>query len=267
MQRSRSGKEYYRLLYRSELDAEAEWLRRGAVEKANSIEQLLRRHAVRPDRILEIGCGTGAVLEECRRRGIGSRYTALDYSEEALSYLRSRLTGIETITADVTCEDFSFPGKYDVVIASHVLEHLETPGAFLQSILGRLDFAYLIVEVPLEDLFAFRVKALLRDRRRNEAGHVQFFTASRLRRLVTTSGLEIIGQRRYVPVLDWDTIRLIGKKDRKSAMRCLVKAIGSHYLARLLRPLWARLYYAHYAVLCRRPTRPEVAWHCVGTAR
>ena len=73
-----SGKDHYRLLYQTELEQEAEWLRRGAVEKVNSIEELLRRHDIKPRKLLELGCGVGAVIAECQRRNLAASYAGVD---------------------------------------------------------------------------------------------------------------------------------------------------------------------------------------------
>lgn len=92
-----SGKEFYRALYQTELEQEAEWLRRGAADKVDSIEKLLSRNRVKPAGLVELGSGPGAVIRECQRGNLGSRYVAIDYSSEAIAYLREHSTGIEAI--------------------------------------------------------------------------------------------------------------------------------------------------------------------------
>src|SRR4029079_12337198 len=170
-----SGREHYRALYRHDLERQAEWHRRGAMNKADSIAPLLQQQNVRPYRMVELGCGTGAVIEECRRRGLAREFVAVDYAEEAVQYLRGRASDIQVMAADITSESFCLTGRSDVVVLSHVLEHLEQPAEFLEAVVNRIDVDWLIAEVPLEDLPASRVKALVRDRRSNRAGHVQFF--------------------------------------------------------------------------------------------
>lgn len=245
-----SGRDYFQLLYHEQVDAEAEWLRRGAIEKVNSIERLLKNRGVRPRTLLELGCGTGAVILECQKRGLAQRYIAADYSEEALEYLRGRATNIETLCTDITVPG-AFCGQADVVILSHVLEHLEAPASFLQS-LRRIDFTYLIAEVPLEDLLAGKLKSWIWDRTRNTSGHVQFFTASSFMRLLTSSNLSILDTRTYVPILDRDTIRFVCRKNGSSEAQRMRMMITNHYLPRVIEPVWARFYYAHYATLCSK---------------
>lgn len=244
------GRDYYESLYHEQVVAEAEWLRRGAIEKANSIERLLKNHGIRPTTFMELGCGTGAVIRECQNRGLAQRYIAADYSTEALQYLKGYSPNIETICTDITIPG-ALPRQVDVVILSHVLEHLETPAAFLQS-LRHIEYSYLIAEVPLEDLFAGRLKSWVWDRTRNISGHVQFFTAPSFRRLLACNGLSVIDERRYVPILDPDTIKFVCRKNSANRLQCMRMTVTNYYLPSLLEPLWARFYYAHHAVLCNK---------------
>lgn len=206
------AKEHYRLLYQSNLDLEAEWLRRGAIAKVNSIQSLLLKMQIAPKSMVELGCGTGAVIRECQGRAMFEPYLAMDYSSEAIDYLKKRSEGIGTMVADITSADFMLPEVTDLVVLSHVLEHIEDPAAFLASIIRKISFSYLFVEVPLEDLAIARLKELYRDRRDNITGHVQFFTRNSLANLIRSCGLTICNERFFAPILDVDTVRFITAK-------------------------------------------------------
>jgi len=250
-----SGRDHYANIYKNSLNQELEWLEIGASEKVNSIELLLQRVGISPVSVIELGCGPGAVIVECRRRKLASRFTAVDYSKEALSHLAGKAPEVRCVAADITDPDFQFPGKFDVVVLSHVLEHLEDPASFLRSAIGKLHFQWIIVEVPLEDLWASRVKGVFRDRARNPAGHVQFFTKGSFRRLLTSGGLRIKETRIYYPAMSTDAVDFMSSKNAVSTLRrWFNKAVGV-YLPRIFGPLWVRLYYAHMAVICEPPAR------------
>lgn len=245
-----SGRDHYDSLFQNELDREAEWLDRTAGHKADSIERLLKKNNIECDTLLELGCGTGSVIRECQRRKIAKSYIAVDYSDTAIDYLNSNSNEIETHSFDVTSEDFSFNRPVDVVVVSHVIEHLEEPLAFLQS-LRCLNFKYLVSEVPLDDLLMGRLSALAKeDRTQNLAGHVQFFTASSFRRLLESSGMKVIDTRRYLPLLDRETIKFVCKKNKSSNLT-YCKMLFGRYLRLALGPIWAYFFSAHYAVLSR----------------
>jgi 2-polyprenyl-3-methyl-5-hydroxy-6-metoxy-1,4-benzoquinol methylase len=199
---------------------------------------------------LELGCGTGAVIAECMRRGLASEYTAVDYSIEAVEYLRLREPGIRCLTADIADPAFKLDGRFDTIILSHVLEHLEDPLSFLKVIKARFRFSSLIVEVPLEDLPVMRVKALFYDRNINTAGHVQFFTAESFKALIRHAGFQIEAERRFVPRMSAEAIRFASGVDGLTQLRTIYKVCAACYIPRMLGPLWKWLWYSHLAVSC-----------------
>jgi SAM-dependent methyltransferase len=252
-----SARDHYEELYRTELSLEAAWLRYGANEKANSVEHLLSRNGICPRTMLELGCGTGAIIAECQRRGLASEFTAIDYSSEAIEYLQSRSAGIRCMVADIADPAFKLDQTFDVVVLSHVLEHLEQPQRVLKRIVNGVRCRHLVVEVPLEDLPVLRLISACRDRARNPAGHVQFFTEASFGKLLGAAALELLDARRYVPVLSPEMVKLVCHKDKLAPLRAFAKWGTASYMPRLLKPLWERMYYAHYAVLCR-----PVGNHC-----
>ncbi len=245
-----SGRQHYEEIYQTELESEAEWLRYGAPSKVNSVETLLNRNGIKPISLLELGCGTGAVIVECQRRGLGTEFTAVDSSETAIGYLKSHSAGICCITADITDPGFALDQCFDVVVLSHVLEHLEEPLTFLLSLSSRIRFRYLVAEVPLEDLWASRIKNLVRDRKRNAAGHVQFFTQTTIQRLLAAAGFELKDSSSYVPISSPAVLEFVSNKDGLSKFQTFVRKATGYYLPRVLKPLWGRFYYSNYAALC-----------------
>jgi len=250
-----SGRDHYDAIYRGELELEAQWLAYGSVDKVDSIEQLLREQDIHPRSVLELGCGTGAVIRECQRRGIGTEFTAVDYSQEAIAYLERHSAGIRARTADLLDRACRFDEPYDLVVLSHVLEHLEQPEQFLRGMLAKIRFAHTVIEVPLEDLPASRLKNLFRDRRKNAAGHVQFFTQRSISTLLAGCGLEPIAVRRYAPVLSDQMIRLLQRKNGDPRAKTAVRRLTGHYGPKLLASAWAQLYYSNIAFLCRPAAR------------
>jgi SAM-dependent methyltransferase len=245
-----SGRDFYAAHYQHHLERQAKWLEYGAIEKANSISELIQRNNIRPHSLLELGCGTGAVIVECERRGLAAEFTAVDYSGEAIEFLRSRAPAINCLTADITDAGFMLKDHFDVVVLSHVIEHLEEPLEFLREIKDRLQFQYLIVEVPLEDLFVARVKSVFCDRKQNTAGHVQFFTGTTINMLLRSAGFKIMDRRRFVPRMSRESIRFACENCRPTRLRTAYKLCTTFYLPRLLGPIWKQFWYAHVAVLC-----------------
>src|SRR5258708_1305253 len=238
--RVQSGRDQYDAIYRKDLAAEAEWLRMGAPDKTDSIGILVKRCDVEPESILELGCGTGEVIKECQRRGYAQRYAAIDYSEPAIEYLRKNSEGIDIRSGDITSRSFSVSGHFDVVVLSHVIEHLDEPRKVLAA-LSRIDYSYLIAEIPLEDLPLARVKSLLKDRTKHQAGHVQFFTVKSFIALLATAGLRPIESRRYVPEQPAERIWFMFRKNEWGTAKYSQSLATGRYLPLAFGPLWSRL--------------------------
>jgi SAM-dependent methyltransferase len=88
------------------------------------IEQSLDAHLAswRDRRILDAGCGTGAILE---RLGNPEAHVGIDLSPDALAYCKQR--GLRSLTrGDVTALPFA-AGTFDAVISSSVLYHQWVP--------------------------------------------------------------------------------------------------------------------------------------------
>jgi len=248
-----SGRDHYDGLFRAGLDEEAELSKRSAVDRANSVQILLQESGINSaTRLVELGAGTGSVISECRNRGVASSFTAVEYSSSAVDYLRRNTIGIDVIQADITAADFQMEGSIDILLISHVVEHLEDPHAFLAAARSKLDFSYAVIEVPLEDLPLSRLKALVKDRTKNLAGHVQFYTRKTFEDLLTSCDLEVVRSRTYFPIQTPDDLRLTFKKDQMPAWRYPLLWMTRRLIPQMVPDTWSRLYHANCAALCRK---------------
>ncbi len=243
-----TGRDYYARLYSDSLEYEAEWLRRRSFQTADSICKLIQYQGLKPEKILEVGCGTGAVLTELKRRDIAKSYYAIDYSPEAIDYVKQTLPDVISVVGDVTdCSELFQEEAFDLIICAHVLEHLENPELFLQS-LSHLQWANLIVEVPLENLFFEKIKGVFQDRGKHPAGHVQFFKKTFLN-LLSDVGLNIVDEYVYAPIISKGTLKF--RYNNVNQLRYLPKMCTEYYFPQYFDPLWKRYYHAHMAVLCK----------------
>ena len=81
-----------------------------------------------PLRILEIGCGPGALAEALHRWYPKAEIIGLDRDREFVRFAREHVPGVEFREGDAT--DLPFPdGSFDVTISNTVQEHVE-PSAF-----------------------------------------------------------------------------------------------------------------------------------------
>ncbi len=81
-------------------------------------------------RVLEIGCGTGALARAMARRG--ARVTAIDLSPEMIHVARSRTPGHLAIEFRVADLNQLAPRGFDVAVAVDTLRHLPLSDALLR---------------------------------------------------------------------------------------------------------------------------------------
>lgn len=99
------------------------WLERRSV-------RMLGAYLSRPARVLDVGCATGDLLLAIRSRG-NPDVTGVEPGNEAANIARSR--GLNVFTGELDDAEFA-GGSFDTVLASHTLEHVGDPLAFLQEV-------------------------------------------------------------------------------------------------------------------------------------
>lgn len=106
-------------------------------------------------RILDVGCGEGTFVAYARRRGFDA--WGIDFSRQAIEAGRRRY-GLATLR-EGTLEDLRTDGEvpFEAVTTFEVLEHVESPVAFLQRLSGRLrPGGHLVLSVPNRDRWPIR---------------------------------------------------------------------------------------------------------------
>ncbi len=148
-----------------------------------------------PQRVLEIGCGTGATLAALKK--MGSRYLCgVEINDAAAEQARARGVIDEVLVGDADSHLRRFEdGSFDLVVASHVLEHLNDPWATAREIhrvlapQGRLigaipNVRHMSVVMPL--LFSgswhYSQSGIL------DRTHVRFFTREGIRSMLEQAG-------------------------------------------------------------------------------
>lgn len=161
----------------------AEWRRLGGIDKCENIMRLCAN--LEHDNILEIGCGDGAIMERLAHLGFGSQFTGLEISPSAVRKVQEKkIPNCEVKLFDGY--DLAFPEKrFDLVILSHVLEHVEYPRRL---ILGAARVAKTVfVEVPLEDNWRMPRNFVF-----DRVGHINFYNPRTIRSLIQSCGMTVL---------------------------------------------------------------------------
>lgn len=135
--------------------------------------------------VLDIGCATGALLEKLRDRGWAC--TGVEISPAAEYARKERGLDVRSLPL----EENRFPDTdFDLVLASHVIEHLNDPAAFVAEVHRILKpGGHFIVTTP--NIAGFQAR-LFRGRWRSAIfDHLYLFSVKTLSRLLTGKGFAI----------------------------------------------------------------------------
>jgi SAM-dependent methyltransferase len=183
--------------------------------------ETIRRARPAPGRLLDIGCGNGAILQLAARDGWQVAGTELDPAHAAL--LRERL-GLEVHTG--TLAGIPDEAPFDVIVLRHVLEHVPDPLGTVREIGSRLAPGGLaLLEFPTIDGWDQRLRRWMHrtglHRHRYAAdyrpGHVQEFNRRSFGALVARTPLALEHWETYSvrPLRGWLYRRIpIGNKAR-----------------------------------------------------
>jgi len=134
---------------------------------------------------LDIGCATGALLDDLRSRGW--RVTGVEISPSAKYARDARKLDVR----GVPLEEIKFPDKsFDVVLASHLIEHLNDPKAFLLETYRVLkDNGFCFITTP--NISGFQARLFGSRWRSAIFDHLYLFSAASLSNMLKNTSFKI----------------------------------------------------------------------------
>jgi ubiquinone/menaquinone biosynthesis C-methylase UbiE len=219
------------------------WRELGARRKARNIVQVCQ--GIERTSLVEIGCGTGAVLRVLQAMRFAQTYCCIDISFSAVGFAAGSCRDFTPWAVVGRADALPFPdGEFSVAVLSHVIEHLEDPLSALReaSRIAR----FVVVEVPTEKVFLnfLKRKILFRPYASiAEAGHVQFWSPASIARFLTQDAdMEILNQG--VDLLDDDSNSIGTSRGAKVTVKRTLRSA-------LPGSLYSRLLTTHATFLCR----------------
>lgn len=151
----------------------------------------LDRHLLRSDRVLDLGCKEGemaALLAARCREVVG---IDLDAVAVSAAIARNRADNVTFVHGDGVAYFQAHAGRFEVVVLSHLIEHLDDPRPLLEAAARTCRGVY--VEVPdFERSFSNAYRSLLGSELiYSDADHVWEFDRRELRDLVSSCGLRV----------------------------------------------------------------------------
>lgn len=223
-------------------DSQIEWRKIAAVDKVDNIQRLLGSRSV--EKVLEVGCGTGSVLAELAARNIGQQHVGVDVADPR-AHVHPGARDMDLRTFDGQTLDFD-DRTFDLVIATHVVEHVPNPRMFLSE-LARVCRQFIYVEVPCE-MKARSPRAKLQSAL--DIGHINGYSPEYFLILLQTTGLNVLEMELF------DHSAGV-HRFHSSGLKSLVNMTIRRALLRLSPLLAARLFCYHCGALAspsRQPT-------------
>lgn len=150
-------------------------------------------------RVLDFGGGNGKLLASFCARGFDC--FLIDYNVQPLP-------GI--IKLGDTINDLKSGESFDIIICSHVLEHLANPSDIVEKLASLLrNGGVLYAEVPMEILGGIKIS--------EPVTHINFFNLCNFKILFQRNGLELLSSRQFVSTYGLSKIEVLGVVARKSA--------------------------------------------------
>ena|ERR1700761_202187 len=161
------------------------WRMLGAKYKAQHIIDVCRGHEFK--KVLEVGAGDGSILKLLAEQNFAPEYHAVEISESGVEHIKSRK--IEGLKSVQIFDGYHLPfgdNSFDLVILSHVLEHVEHERLLLREL--KRVAAFCVIEVPRD----YKADVDKRIKHFLAYGHINMYTPTSLRYLLRTEGFDVV---------------------------------------------------------------------------
>jgi len=152
-------------------------------------------------RVLEIGCGWGAVSQRLKQNG--NTVVGIEIDREKAKTAKSFCK--QVLVEDVEKIRFDFTQKqFDIVLFGDVLEHLKQPRKLLERVKPCLaEYGHIVISVPNVANWRVRLNLLLgrfdyEDQGILDKTHLRFFTRKNAENLIEGAGYKIV-ESDFVP--------------------------------------------------------------------
>lgn len=228
---------------RYEGGVERAWRDAGANDKAANIIQAWRstNGPARP-RVVELGCGEGAVAAALGRADFFSNFRGYDISPSGIKEASGRHVPLSSFLVSSRSVNEVDSSSADLVVLTHVVEHLEHPRELLYAAHRIAPWA--IIEVPTELHFGAP-----RDYAFDSLGHINKYNALSIRHLVQSCDFEVVTQFTTNPSRE---VALFHIRTQRVRFKWQVKQTG----LKAVPPFARQLFTYHETMLARRISDP-----------
>ncbi|MCO4744579.1 MAG: class I SAM-dependent methyltransferase [Proteobacteria bacterium] len=175
------------------LDENPDWHDRGGVLKAEVLANLALAHALRPEKVVDVGCGGGLALRSFKdmvelRGWSGVDFEGWDIASAAIDRARRHTTaGLRFHVGDWLASGETA----DLVLCVDVFEHVADDRTFLRRLAGQTEFA--LFRIPLDDCRWNRARPERLRELERRYGHLHHYHRKAALERLTAAGFEPLG--------------------------------------------------------------------------
>ena len=147
---------------------------------------------LKPESVLDVGCGEGFTLKKLEERKIGKKTEGIDYSDEAIRLGKQMYPELNLSIGNVY--DLKYKDNlFDLALCTEVLEHLKDPEKAAGEI-RRVSSKYVVFSVPNDPFFI--MANFLRGKYLKSFGnhpeHINHWTAWGFKKFLNKCGYEVV---------------------------------------------------------------------------
>lgn len=165
------------------------WHEQDSPWKAMQVKKIIEKNFLNPNKICEIGCGAGEILNQLSKYYVDKKeFIGYEISPQAFELCSKKSKHNLTFKLSNLLDDN--PVYFDIVMAIDVFEHIEDYFSFLRKLKTKAE--YKIFHIPLD----LSVQSVLRSspilKHRKTYGHIHYFTKETALETLKDTGYEIV---------------------------------------------------------------------------
>lgn len=164
------------------------WHEEDSPWKAKQIKKIIEKNALNSNRICEVGCGAGEILNQLSEQYSRKEFYGYEVSPQAFDLCKKKSkTNLTFLFQDLLEENTEY---FDIVMAIDVLEHVENYLGFLRKLKEKAEYKIFHIPLDLSVQNVFRSSPIIELRR--TVGHIHYFTKETALETLKDTGYEIV---------------------------------------------------------------------------
>ncbi len=164
------------------------WHEEDSQWKAKQIKKIIEKNALNPNKICEIGCGAGEILNQLSEQYEEKEFYGYEISPQAFELCKKKSkTNLTFLLQDLLDKNTEY---FDIVMAIDIFEHVEDYFGFLRKLKEKAEYKIFHIPLDLSVQTVFRSSPIIKGR--ISVGHIHYFTKETALETIKDTGYEII---------------------------------------------------------------------------